>query len=190
MVHHPRWPCGAALPFHDRSCLHHQGSQTDAKGAYPTGSLYFNPPGSGHELSASSGFFLLAYASPPNFANTDLIQDYTPVHIDTAVPDLTALYPFEAAQAGISLYTVPLDPTGGISSQFIKSTSSESHGYVGNYLLILEGSCTIDGTRFYKDMLIVATTVNPQSYQISVTKGQTCLALGLSFSTSSSSIRV
>ena len=36
------------------------GTQTDGKGVYPTGTVYFNPPGSGHEIMHSSGFFLLA----------------------------------------------------------------------------------------------------------------------------------
>ncbi|HTV22992.1 MAG TPA: cupin domain-containing protein, partial [Polyangiaceae bacterium] len=30
------------------------GTQTDAKGVYPTGTVYFNPPGSGHAISDSS----------------------------------------------------------------------------------------------------------------------------------------
>src|SRR4029077_2717917 len=33
------------------------GTQTDAKGVYPTGTVYFNPPGSGHAITHSSGFF-------------------------------------------------------------------------------------------------------------------------------------
>ncbi|MEO0408601.1 MAG: cupin domain-containing protein, partial [Cyanobacteria bacterium P01_A01_bin.135] len=30
-----------------------EGQQRDEKGCYPTGSLYFNPPGSGHAISES-----------------------------------------------------------------------------------------------------------------------------------------
>lgn len=158
-----------------------EGTQTDAKGVYPTGSLYFNPPGSGHAITDSTGFFILAYASPPDFANTDLIEPYTPVQIDTVDPEFETLYPFEAVQAGVSIYPVPLDPEGGMSSQFIQSTSVESYGYTGNYLLVLEGSCTIDGVTFDKDMLVVATTVETQTYAVSAEEGSTCLALGLSF---------
>ncbi|MEY4510276.1 MAG: hypothetical protein RLZZ450_2398 [Pseudomonadota bacterium] len=33
------------------------GAQTDAKGTYGKGSFYFNPPGSGHDISNSSGLF-------------------------------------------------------------------------------------------------------------------------------------
>jgi ChrR Cupin-like domain len=97
------------------------GTQTDAKGVYPTGSLYFNPPGSGHEISDSTGFFILAYASPPDFTNTALIEEYTPVQINTADPNLETTYAFETVQEGVSIYTIPLDPEGGMSSQFIKS---------------------------------------------------------------------
>lgn len=157
------------------------GTQTDEKGVYPTGSLYFNPPGSGHEISNSTGFFILAYASPPDFANTDLIEEYTPVHINTADPDLETLYPFEAVQDGVSVYSVPLNPQGGMSSAFIQTTSSQNYEYTGNYLLVLRGSCTIDGTAFGEKMLVVATTVETQSYNISVAEGDSCLALGLSF---------
>ncbi|MBE9112182.1 cupin domain-containing protein [Nodosilinea sp. LEGE 07298] len=157
------------------------GTQTDDKGVYPTGSLYFNPPGSGHEVSNSTGFFILAYASPPDFANTDLIEAYTPVQIDTAAPNFETVYPFEDVQDGVSIYPAPLDPAGGMSSQFIKSTSLESYEYTGNYLLVLEGSCTIDGTSFDSDMLVVATTVETQSYQVSAVAEGRCLALGLSF---------
>jgi hypothetical protein len=157
------------------------GSQTDAKGVYPTGSLYFNPPGSGHSITDSTGFFILAYASPPDFANTDLIGDYRPVQIDTADPDFETMYPFTEAQENVSVYPVPLDPGGGMSSQFIQSTSLESYEYVGNYLLVLKGSCTIDGTTFAQETLVVATTIETQSYQVSAVEGSSCLALGLSF---------
>ncbi|MGB3309307.1 MAG: cupin domain-containing protein [Nodosilinea sp.] len=157
------------------------GTQTDDKGVYPTGSLYFNPPGSGHAVSNSTGFFILAYASPPDFANTDLIGAYTPVQIDTAAPNFETIYPFEDVQAGVSTYAVPIDPAGGMSSQFIKSTVLEGYEYTGNYLLVLEGSCSIDGTTFVQDMLVVATTVETQSYKVSAVEGGACLALGLSF---------
>ncbi|MGF1481013.1 MAG: hypothetical protein ACFB4I_16270 [Cyanophyceae cyanobacterium] len=53
-----------------------------------TKSVYTNSPGSGHEISESTGFFILAYASPPDFANTNLIEEYNPVHIDTTAPNL------------------------------------------------------------------------------------------------------
>lgn len=158
-----------------------EGTQTDAKGVYPTGSLYFNPPGSGHAISDSTGFFILAYASPPDFANTDLIQDYTPVQINTADPDFETTYSFEEVQAGVSVYEVPLDPEGGMSSQFIKSTSPDTYEYTGNYLLVLKGSCNVDGTLFGENMLVVAKTIETQSYNISSAADDSCLALGLSF---------
>ena len=158
-----------------------EGTQTDAKGVYPTGSLYFNPPGSGHEISDSTGFFILAYASPPDFTNTDLIEDYTPIQIDTSDPELEDIYPFENQREGLGTYNIPLDPQGGMSAQFIKSTSPQSYQYQGNYLLVLRGSCNIDGTAFNEKMLVVATTVEPQSYEVSTDEDSSCLALGLSF---------
>ncbi|MEA5468424.1 cupin domain-containing protein [Spirulina sp. 06S082] len=157
------------------------GSQTDAKGVYPTGSLYFNPPGSGHSISDSTGFFILSYASPPDFANTNLIKDYTPIQINTLDPELESMYPFEEVQDNVLVYDIPLDSDGGMSSQFIKSASPKSYEYQGNYLLVLKGSCTIDGTVFAEDMLVVAQTIQTQSYKVSAPEGQSCLVLGLSF---------
>lgn len=157
------------------------GTQTDAKGVYPTGSLYFNPPGSGHQISNSTGFFILAYAAPPDFTHTNLIKDYTPIQINTAAPDLETRYPFKAVQAGVSVYSIPLDPQGGMSSKFVQTTSSQGYEYIGNYLLVLKGSCSIDGTTFGEKMLVVAKTIETQSYKISAAQDQSCLALGLSF---------
>jgi hypothetical protein len=156
------------------------GTQTDAKGVYPTGSLYYNPPGSGHKITNSTGFFLLAYASPPDFAKTNLIQDYTPIQINTAAANLETLYPFKTVKAGVSVHRIPLNPKGGITSEFIKITSAADYEYTGNYLLVLKGRCTIDGTPFGQNMLVVAKTVETQSYKVSARKGKSCLALGLS----------
>ncbi len=158
-----------------------EGAQTDAKGTYPTGSLYFNPPGSSHEISDSSGFFILAYASPPNFANTDDIEDYTPVQIDTATPNLAGICSFTEVQDSVQRYDIPLDLEGGMSALFIKSTSQQSYQYAGNYLLVLEGSCNIDGTAYGEKTLVVSSTIEPQAYQVSTTEGSSCLFLGLSF---------
>jgi hypothetical protein len=157
------------------------GTQTDAKGVYPTSSLYFNPPESGHKITNSTGFFILAYASPPDFTKTDKIKPYTPVQINTADPDLEKKYAFTNPTNGLKVYDIPLDPKGGMSSKIIKSTTLKSYKYKGNYLLVLKGSCTIDGTIFDKDMLIVAKTIATQSYNISAAEGHSCMALGLSF---------
>lgn len=166
-----------------------EGKQTDAKGTYPTGSIYFNPPGSSHEISDSTGFFILAYASPPNFVSTNLIEaDYTRVRINTAAEDLESIYPFKNQPDGFGIYDIPLDPTGGMSSQIIKSTSTGRYQYQGNYLLVLKGSCDINGTTFNQNMLVVATTVENQSYEISSRENNNCLALGLSFITDSASL--
>jgi hypothetical protein len=158
-----------------------EGSQTDAKGMYPTGTVYFNPPGSGHQLTNSSGFFILAYASPPDFMNTALIEEYTPVRIDTKAPDFINEHPFEL-QAGMRTFAVPLDSGGGLSSKFIEVTSAEGrHQYDGNYLLVLDGTCVIEGVPLGEQTLVVAKTVQPEPFTVSAAKGSTCLAMGVSF---------
>ena len=157
------------------------GSQTDAQGVYPTGTVYFNPPGSGHEITNSSGFFILAYASPPDFENTDLIGEYTPVRIDTEDPELTDDLAFEEQTTGVSTYAIPIDDMGGMTAEFIATTSSEVQIYVGNYLLVLEGDCEIDGETYGEEMLVVTKTVVPQPYAIAAAGDATCLAMGVSF---------
>jgi hypothetical protein len=174
---------GVGLHYHSKteSVYVIDGTQTDAKGVYPTDTVYFNPPGSGHEIKDSTGFFLLAYAAPPDFASTDLIEEYTPVRIETADPDLASLYPFEQKKTGVRVFTVPLDDAGGMSAELVEVTSSGSYAYSGNYLLVLKGSCDIDGMTFGKDMLVVPKTVDPQPYKVSASKNSSCLAMGVSF---------
>jgi hypothetical protein len=157
------------------------GTQTDAKGVYPTGTVYFNPPGSGHEISDSTGFFLLSYASPPDFAGTDLIGEYSPVRIDTNVAELTSEYPFEAQRAGLRTFAVPLDTAGGLGAEFIELTSSEVYDYTGNYLLVVKGSCDVQGVTLGEHMLVVGKTVEPKPYAVSASKESSCLAMGISF---------
>lgn len=157
-----------------------KGTQKDAKGIYPTGSLYFNPPGSSHEISHSSGFFILAYASPADFGNTGATTSYMPIQINTADPHIEKTYSFVEVQDGVQRYDVPLDAEGGMSALLIKSASLDSYQYVGNYLLVLEGKCNIYGTTYGEKMLVVAKTIEPQSYLVSAVEGYSCLLLGLS----------
>jgi ChrR Cupin-like domain len=158
------------------------GTSTDAKGVYPTGTVNFNPPGSGHEVKDATGFLILAYASPPDFAKTSLIGEYMPLRIDTAAPNLTGRYSFEPRKTGVRTFMAPLDDMGGLSAEFVETTSSENYGYKGNYLLVLEGSCSIEGRTFGKNMLVVSKTVEPQTYNVTAPKnGSSCLAMGVSF---------
>jgi hypothetical protein len=157
------------------------GTQTDAKGVYPTGTVYFNPPGSGHEIMHSSGFFILAYAAPPDFASTSLIGEYTPVRIDTSAADLTTAYPFAESSAGVRVFSPALDSTGGMTAAFIDITSAGDYAYRGNYLLVLKGSCDIEGVTLAKDKLVVGKTVTPRSYKVAASTGSACLAMGVSF---------
>jgi hypothetical protein len=157
------------------------GTQTDGKGMYPTGTVYFNPPGSGHEISDSSGFFLLAYAAPPDFMATDQIEEYTPVRIDTEDEALTDAYPFEQAGADVQTFDVPLDEAGGMSAVLIETSSRDDYTFEGNYVLVLEGSCVVDGATYGEDMLVVTESVTPTAFVVAASGDETCLALGVSF---------
>jgi hypothetical protein len=157
------------------------GTQTDAKGTYPTGTVYFNPPGSGHQITNSTGFFILAYASPPDFASTALIGEYTPVRIDTSAADFASAAPFQAVASGVRTFAAPLDATGGISATFIELAPGATFTYAGNYLLVLDGTCSIDGATLRKNMLMVATDIAPRSFTVALPEGGPCLMLGLSF---------
>jgi hypothetical protein len=157
------------------------GTQTDAKGSYPTGAVYFNPPGSGHAISDSSGFFLLSYAAPPDFMGTDLIEEYEPVKLDTEAEDFTTEHPFEEVAADVKTYPAPLEAEGGLSAEFIETKSSSPYEFTGNYLLVLEGSCDVEGVTLGEDELVVAKELEPEAYEVTASKSSTCLALGVSF---------
>jgi hypothetical protein len=157
------------------------GTQTDGKGTYPTGTVYFNPPGSGHEVSDSSGFFLLAYASPPDFNATDRIGEYTPISIDTDEADLTNVYSFEERAEGVRTFPLPLDGEGGMSAELLELTSAGTHEYMGNYVLVLEGSCDVNGTTLAKDTLVVAKELEPYAFAVAASDDSSCLAMGVSF---------
>lgn len=174
---------GVALHYHAKteSVYVIDGTQTDAKGSYPTGSVYFNPPGSGHQVTDSTGFFLLAYAAPPDFTATDMIGEYTPVRIDTTDPDLTTTYPFSNQANSLRTFTVPLDGEGGLSAEFVEATGSGNYTFTANYLLVLKGSCDIEGLSFGEQKLVVTKTVEPQWFEVTATKGNSCLALSVSF---------
>jgi hypothetical protein len=174
------------LHFHSKteSVYVIDGTQTDAKGVYPTGTAYFNPPGSGHAIMNSSGFFILAYASPPDFAATDLIQEYTPLRIDTAASDLMSAYPFELEGTAVRKFDAPLNNEGGMSAQFIEITSpEEAYDFGGNYLLVLAGRCDIEGVAFGEQTLVVAKTIEPQPFKITSSENSSCLAMAVSFAT-------
>jgi len=174
---------GVGLHYHSKteSVYVIDGTQTDAKGVYTNGTVYFNPPGSGHQITNSSGFFILAYAAPPDFVNTGLIEEYTPVRIDTSAADLTTTYDFVEQAAGVQTYAVPLVEAGGLSSQLLETTSATPLAYEGNYLLVLKGSCDVEGVTLAPGMLVVAKALEPQPYAVSASTGNTCLALGVSF---------
>lgn len=158
------------------------GTQTDAKGVYPTGTVYFNPPGSGHAISNSSGFFILAYASPPDFTGLERIGTYEPVRIDTAAPQLTSAYPFTEVAAGVRTFQVPLDASGGLHGQLIEiAPGSDGFEYLGNYLLVLEGRCGVDGVAEGARTLHVAKALVPEPFALTSVDGSPCLALGVSF---------
>jgi hypothetical protein len=174
---------GVALHYHSKteSVYVIDGTQTDAKGVYTNGTVYFNPPGSGHQISDSSGFFILAYASPPDFMNTDAIEEYEPIRIDTTAADLTSTYDFTEQAEGVLVYAVPLADDGGLSAQLIETTSPTPYAYQGNYVLVLEGSCTIEDVNFGQGTLVVAKTIVPQTYRVAAPSDASCRAMGISF---------
>ncbi|HET7542261.1 MAG TPA: cupin domain-containing protein [Polyangiaceae bacterium] len=174
---------GVALHYHAKTesvyVIH--GTQTDAKGVYTDGTVYFNPPGSGHQITDSSGFFLLAYAAPPDFANTGLIEAYEPVRIDTTAANLTTTLSFTAGASGVKTYAIPLVATGGLAAVLLETTSPDPYAYQGNYVIVLKGSCDIDGVTLSQGKLVVAKELAPEAYRVSASSGSTCLAMGVSF---------
>jgi ChrR Cupin-like domain len=174
---------GVGLHYHARteSVYVIDGTSTDAKGVYPTETVYFNPPGSGHQVTNATGFFVLAYAAPPDFMNTNLIQEYSPVRIDTAAANLTSTLSFAQKTPGVRVFVAPLDGMGGMSAEIIEVTAAADYAYKGNYLVVLEGSCDIEGAVFGEDMLVVGKAIQPQSYRVKAAMNGSCLAMGVSF---------
>ena len=157
------------------------GAQTDGKGTYAKGTVYFNPPGSGHEIKDSSGFFLLAYAAAPDFKNTSGLSEYTPLRIDTTDPASLRGASAPLAGSGVRTLDIALDGSGGMSGRLIELTLPDDRcEYVGNYLLVLAGRCRLSDTTLGEQSLIVAKGVKPESFQLSAAGGP-CRALGVSF---------
>jgi len=70
---------------------------------------------------------------------------------------------------------------GGMSAELIETTSSEVYAFDGNYVLVLDGSCQIQGATEGPGMLIVAKTIAAETYEVSASTGDGCLAMGISF---------
>ena len=157
------------------------GAQTDGKGTYSQGTVYFNPPGSAHEIQDSSGFFLLAYAAAPDFEHTSELAQYTPVRIDTTDPTSMRGASLAPAGSGVRTLDVALDGAGGMSGRLIELTLPEDrYEYVGNYLLVLDGSCQLEHATLGKRSLAVTKGVKPETFQLA-TAGGPCRVLGVSF---------
>jgi hypothetical protein len=158
------------------------GSQTDEKGVYPTGTVYFNPPGSGHQIKDSTGFFILAYASPPDFKNTGLIGQYTSVRVDTLATDLVNNHPFQELAPGARMFPFPLQPEGGMNAALL---ALEGRGtqqrYQGNYVLVLKGKCHVDGQTLVEQNLAVAKGVAPEPFVLATIGAEPCLVLAVAF---------
>ncbi|MBE9113913.1 cupin domain-containing protein [Nodosilinea sp. LEGE 07298] len=64
-----RYQPGASVPYHLHTGFEHilvlSGSQTDANGTYPAGTLVINPPDTRHTVSSPEGCIVLAIWAKP-----------------------------------------------------------------------------------------------------------------------------
>ena len=157
------------------------GVQRDACGTYPTGVFYFNQPGSGHAIDASTGFFLLAYASPPDFENTALIQERPPIRMDTADFNQESALPFQMEPDGVESYPVPLDPSGGMTATVLKLPPRTERRQRASCLLVLNGRCSVDRETLDTYMMKIAEGSETQEVRISTNRCQSCTLVALSF---------
>lgn len=164
------------LHYHDKteSIFVIDGTQSDAKGVYPKGSFYFNPPGSGHNIFDSSGLFLLSYAAPADFKRTAEIGAYEPLVFSADYSKL----PLAPCADGSSCHAAPLAAEGGMVSSYVKPPATPVM-LSANVLLVLEGSCTIAGQAVAADTLVVTKSTEPASYQVASAKD--CLLFQLAF---------
>jgi hypothetical protein len=165
------------LHYHEKteSIFVIDGAQSDAKGTYDKGSFYFNPPGSGHDISNSAGLFLLSYAAPPDFKRTAEIGPYENVAVSADYSKL-ALSP---CAEGSACLVLPLAPDGGMSARFVQPKAS-AVTLTANVLLILRGSCVVAGQTLPADTLVVRKDTQPGTYQLSAAEGD-CLLFELAF---------
>ena len=77
----------------------------------------------------------------------------------------------------------PSEGTVNISNARHRAETSSADAYMfsGNYLLVLEGPCEVEGATQDTGSLIVAKTIATQIYEISAPAASTCLAMGISF---------
>jgi hypothetical protein len=111
----------------------------------------------------------------------DMIEEYTPVRLDTKAPHFVSDQAFEEQADGVQTFAPELDSEGGMSAEFIETSSAQGYEYDGNYVLVLDGGCMIDGQSYAQDMLVVTTGVEPQAFEIAASAGGTCLVLAVSF---------
>jgi len=165
------------LHYHEKteSIFVIDGAQTDGKGTYGKGSFYFNPPGSGHDISNSSGLFLLSYAAPPDFERSSEIGAYENVVIG---PDYATL-PLTPCHDGSLCYAPALAERGGIRSRFVQPQAS-ALTLTANVLLVLKGSCRVAGQILKADTLLVGKSSDPATYELSAPQGD-CLLFELAF---------
>jgi hypothetical protein len=81
----------------------------------------------------------------------------------------------------VKTFAPAVDPEGGLRAELIETTSSSAYEYTGNYVLVLAGSCDIDGTTYGKDVIVVGKTVTPEPYSVAGSGDGACLAMGISF---------
>ena len=93
----------------------------------------------------------------------------------------SASYDFTELAEGLQTSAVPLQEAGGLDAELIETSSSTPYAYEGNYLLVLEGSCDVEGVPLAEGMLVVARTVVPEAYRVRAAADSACLALGVSF---------
>lgn len=151
------------------------GAQADQHGEYPAGTVYFNPPGSQHRVTRSSGFFLLAYAAPPDFSHTEATQAYAPVRVDLTRAALVHELAFESRGAGVSVHTLPLAADGGMRAELIALAAGGSHVYRGNYVLVLRGECAVGGRPCANRQLVVSE----EALTLAAAASGECLLLGV-----------
>lgn len=165
------------LHYHEKteSIFVIDGTQTDGKGTYGKGSFYFNPPGSGHDISDSSGLFLLSYAAPPDFKRTAEIAPYENVVVSADYAKL----PLTPCADGTLCYVPPLAEDGGLRSRFVRPRASPVT-LTANVLLILQGACTVAGQTLQADTLVVRKSTEPGPYPVAASGGE-CLLFEMAF---------
>ena len=79
------------------------------------------------------------------------------------------------------MYTPELAANGGMAARVIELSTGASYDYTGNYVLVLDGSCNVQGQTREAALLVVTNEIAAQPFALAANGSGKCLLLAVSF---------